>query len=130
MFLFKSGNQVYVFHKIRYHKFISMRCPFSHMTILISSIGYEQKMSYSIPKVSKIQENTILAILISLFNYFMIYIFFFLLPLLGLTNPTPLNRNLVLEICKERVYTHIISTHIRKQNLSMMHTSLARHGVD
>jgi hypothetical protein len=26
-----------------------------------------------------------------------------------------LNRNLVLEICKERVYTHIVSTHMHKQ---------------
>jgi hypothetical protein len=49
---------------------------------------------------------------------------------LGITNPTPLNRNLVLEICKERVYTHIVSTHMHKQNLSMMHTLLATHGVD
>jgi hypothetical protein len=27
----------------------------------------------------------------------------------------PLNRNLVLEICKERVYAHIVSTHMHKQ---------------
>jgi hypothetical protein len=44
----------------------------------------------------------------------MIYIYIFL-PILGLTNPTPLNRNLVLEICKERVYTHIVSTHMHEQ---------------
>jgi hypothetical protein len=44
--------------------------------------------------------NTILDILISLFYYFMIYNFFLLI--LGLTNPTPLNRNLILEICKKR----------------------------
>jgi hypothetical protein len=31
---------------------------------------------------------------------------------LGLTNPIPLNRNLVLKICKERVYNHVISKHI------------------
>ena len=36
-----------------------------------------------------------------LINLF-IYSFFFLIPILGFTNPTPLNRNLVLEICKER----------------------------
>jgi hypothetical protein len=35
--------------------------------------------------------------------------------ILDITNPTPLNRNLVLEICKERVYTHIVSTHMHKQ---------------
>ena len=34
---------------------------------------------------------------------------------MGITNPTPLNRNLVLEICKEMVYTHIVSTHMHKQ---------------
>jgi hypothetical protein len=33
-------------------------------------------------------------------SYKFIYLFF--LPILGFTNPTPLNRNLVLEICKER----------------------------
>jgi hypothetical protein len=27
------------------------------------------------------------------------------------------------------VYTHIVSTHMHKQNLSMMHTLLATHGV-
>jgi hypothetical protein len=43
---------------------------------------------------------SIIDILISLFYYF-IFIF---LPFLGFTNPTPLKRNLVLEICKKRVY--------------------------
>jgi hypothetical protein len=33
----------------------------------------------------------------------------------GLTNPTPLNRNLVLEICKERVYNYVISEHMHTQ---------------
>jgi hypothetical protein len=42
----------------------------------------------------------------------------------------PLNRNLVLEICKERVYIHIVSTHMHKQNLSMMHTLLTTRGVN
>jgi hypothetical protein len=50
---------------------------------------------------------------------------------LGVTNPTPLKNNLVLEICKERVYTHIILEHMHKQrNLSMMHNSLATHRVN
>jgi hypothetical protein len=49
---------------------------------------------------------------------------------LGITNPTPLNRNLVLEICKKRVYTPIVSTHMHKRNLSMMHNSLAKHRVN
>jgi hypothetical protein len=37
--------------------------------------------------------------------YKFIYLFillFSLIPILGITNPTPLNRNLVLEICKKR----------------------------
>jgi hypothetical protein len=35
--------------------------------------------------------------------------------ILDVTNSTPLNRNLVLEICRERVYAHIVSTHMHKQ---------------
>jgi hypothetical protein len=46
---------------------------------------------------------------------------------LGITNPT--NRNLILEIYKKRVYSHVISEHMHKQNLSMMHNLLATHGV-
>jgi hypothetical protein len=72
-------------------------------------------------KKSKI---SIIDILISLF------IILFFSTSFGFTNPTPINRNLVLEICKERVYTHIISKHMHKQNLSMMHTLLATHGVN
>jgi hypothetical protein len=42
------------------------------------------------------------------YNYLFTYIcIFFLLPILGLTNPTPLNRNLVLEICKKKGYKEI-----------------------
>jgi hypothetical protein len=44
----------------------------------------------------KYSRNTIIAIVISLFYYI------FSLPNLGFTNPTPLNRNLVLEISKKR----------------------------
>jgi hypothetical protein len=46
----------------------------------------------------------------------------------GLYKSYPLNRNLVLEICK-RVHNHVISKHMHKQNLSMMHTLLATHRV-
>jgi hypothetical protein len=46
---------------------------------------------------------------------FIIIIIIILVQILGLTNPTPLNGNLVLEICKERLYTHIVSTHMHKQ---------------
>jgi hypothetical protein len=42
----------------------------------------------------------------------------------------PLNRNLVLEICKKRVYNHVISKHMHKQNLIMMHNLLATHRVN
>ena len=45
---------------------------------------------------------------------------------LGITNPTPLKNNLVLEIYKKRVYTHIVSTHMHKQNLSMMHIFISK----
>jgi hypothetical protein len=40
--------------------------------------------------------------LISLMCYICIYLFYFFSTILGLTNPTPLNRNLALEICKEK----------------------------
>jgi hypothetical protein len=43
--------------------------------------------------------------LIYLSIYFIIIIF--LIPILGFTNPTPLNRNLVHEICKKKDYTKI-----------------------
>jgi hypothetical protein len=52
-------------------------------------------------------------------------IYFFLLPNLGLTNPTPLNRNLVLEICKKKGCNHVISKHMHRQNLSMMHNFIS-----
>ena len=59
-------------------------------TCLLNSKGF---------KNSKI---SIIDILISLFYYFTIIIIIILLPILGFTNPTPLNRNLVPEICKDR----------------------------
>jgi hypothetical protein len=53
------------------------------------------------------------AILFSSYIYFIIICFslyaFWALQIL------PLKRNLVLEICKEMVYTHIVSTHMHKQ---------------
>jgi hypothetical protein len=42
----------------------------------------------------------------------------------------PFNRNLVLEIYKEMVYNHVISKHMHKQNLSMMHNLLTTYGVN
>jgi hypothetical protein len=45
----------------------------------------------------------------------LLFYFIFLVQILSLTNPTPHNRNLVLEICKKRVYNHIVSTHKHKQ---------------
>jgi uncharacterized membrane protein (DUF106 family) len=60
--------------------------------------------------------------------FIIIIIYFFLIQILGLTNPTPLNRNLVLEICKERVYTHLSQHICTNKNHSMMHNLLATHG--
>jgi hypothetical protein len=37
-----------------------------------------------------------------LINFTYLFILLFFLPILGFTNPTPLNRNLALEICKKR----------------------------
>jgi hypothetical protein len=50
------------------------------------------------------------------FFILLLLLFSFPLPILGLYKSYPLNRNLVLEICKERVNTHIISKHMHKQN--------------
>ena len=66
-------------------------------------------------KGSNNSQNTILNIFVYLF-YLFVYLYFFIIHILGLTNPTPLNRNLVLEICKERVYTHIVSTHAQTKS--------------
>ena len=50
-------------------------------------------------------QNTIINIFVYLF-----YLFF--IPILGLTNPTPLTENLVLEICKERdAYSYSLNTY-------------------
>jgi hypothetical protein len=45
--------------------------------------------------------STLLYIFLSLFYYFMIHYCFFL-QILGFTNPTPLTRNVVLEIYKKK----------------------------
>jgi hypothetical protein len=38
----------------------------------------------------------------------LIYLFYYFFPTnFGFTNPTPLDRNFVLEICKKRVHNHI-----------------------
>jgi hypothetical protein len=39
---------------------------------------------------------------------YLFILYFFLLPILGFTNPTPLNRNLVLEICKKEVIERLV----------------------
>jgi hypothetical protein len=66
-------------------------------------VDYEQGMS--------ILRNTI--IFISLFYYFMIYIFSS--TKFRSYKSYPLNKNLVLEICKKRVHNHIVSEHMHKQ---------------
>jgi hypothetical protein len=47
----------------------------------------------------------------------------------GATNPTPLKIISSPRFVRKR-YNYVISTHMHKQNLSVMHTLLARHGVD
>ena len=91
-----------------------MRCTFlylfvGYLTNLIPLIEYAQ-----------IKENQVISngyiILKPYIIIFFIYIIInFFIQNLGFTNPTPLNRNLVLAICNERVYTHIVSTHVHKQ---------------
>jgi hypothetical protein len=56
---------------------------------------------------SKPQHDMHMYMVIYLFYYFIWIIIYFIiiyifLPILGFTNPTPLNRNLVLEISKKR----------------------------
>jgi hypothetical protein len=51
------------------------------------------------PQVSTLKYNlTFLNLLFYFFIYLFYYLFFFLIHILGLTNPSPLNRNLALEI--------------------------------
>jgi hypothetical protein len=45
----------------------------------------------------------------------MVIIYLFFYTNFGLYKSYPLNRNLVLEICKERVHNHIVSEHMHKQ---------------
>jgi hypothetical protein len=44
--------------------------------------------------------------------------------------PPPLTEILSSRFVRKRVYTHIVSKHMHKQNLSMMHNLLATHGVN
>jgi hypothetical protein len=67
-----------------------------YLTNIIPLIEYAQRREDQlIPKGSIIPKHYII-IFIYLYHY---YIFF--IQILGFTNPTPLNRNLVLEICKK-----------------------------
>ena len=58
------------------------------------------------------------ALVLSDFAILFIHIFILVLLLFytnfGPYKSYPLNRNLVLEICKERVYNHIVSEHMHK----------------
>ena len=76
-----------------------MLCIYIFIYLLLNQINVYQlvmnwKGPYKFSKVSKILE-TLLSMLLVLY-------FIFFLPILGFTNPTPLNRNLVLEISKKR----------------------------
>jgi hypothetical protein len=46
---------------------------------------------------------------------YFLFIYFFSSTNFGLYKFYPLKNNLVLEICKERLYTHIVSTHMHEQ---------------
>jgi hypothetical protein len=51
MFLFKIGGQVYVFHKMHYHKIINQRSTLlylfiGHLTNLVHLIDYEEEIPY------------------------------------------------------------------------------------
>jgi hypothetical protein len=81
-------------------------------------------------KVFKNYITTTIYILNLLFHYFMI-LYFFLLPILGLTNPTPLTENSSWRFVRKGcilVLSQSICTN--KKNLSMMHNLLATHGVN
>jgi hypothetical protein len=56
--------------------------------------------------------NTIIDIL---FLYFIILLYFFLLPILGFTNPTPLTEISSSRLVRKRMYNHIVSEHMHKQ---------------
>jgi hypothetical protein len=64
--------------------------------------------------------NTILDIFISLFMYIFI---FFLLPILGLTNPSPIKEISSSRLVRKTRYSHIVPEH------GMMHNALAKHRV-
>jgi hypothetical protein len=48
---------------------------------------------------------------------------------LGITNPTPLIEISSSKFVRKGMYTHIVSKHMHKQNLNMMHNLLAKHRV-
>ena len=41
------------------------------------------------------------------YSFIYLFYYYFFIQILGLTNPTPLKRNLVPEICKKKDYTKI-----------------------
>jgi hypothetical protein len=57
----------------------------------------------------KNSRNTIIDTFISLFYYF------FLLPILGFTNPTPLIEISSSRLVRKRMYNHIVLEHMHKQ---------------
>jgi hypothetical protein len=76
----------------------------------VSLIDYEKKRSNSIFQRIQLFSKHYHKY-ICLFYLFIYFILFFIL-ILGLTNPTPLTENLVLEICKERdVYSYSLNTY-------------------
>jgi hypothetical protein len=53
------------------------------------------------------------------------FIIIFLIPILGLTNPTPLTEISSSRFVRKRGCNHVISKHMHKQNLSMMYNFIS-----
>jgi hypothetical protein len=63
-------------------------------------------------------------------HIFILLLYFFLIQILGLTNPTPLTEISSLRFVRKGCIL-ILSQHIcTNKNISMMHTLLATHGVN
>jgi hypothetical protein len=62
-------------------------------------------------------------------HIFILLLLIFFIQILGLTNPTPLTEILSSRFVRKGC-NHVISKHMHKQNLSMMHNLLATHGVN
>jgi hypothetical protein len=60
----------------------------------------------------------------------LLFYYFFLIQIWGLTNPTPLTEISSSRFVRKGCITHIVLEHTHKQNLGMMHNLLATHRVN